>query len=112
MGHKQLIPRKYLLSSTAHPCVVLSYLRCLARKSNPLQNICNNFRIIKQTNRNTIRQKGKGVVINHGKGGGGVATKWEGGGSSEVLPLQKKRGARAGNVFTIMKGGGAQQVLG
>ena len=80
------------------------HTRCFARKRNPLQNICNNFRIIKQTNRNTIRQKGKGVVINHGKGGG--CYKMGGGGGKWSFTPTKKRGARAAKVFAILRGGG------
>ena len=43
------------------------------------------------------------MVTDYGEGGG--ATKWEGGGASEVLHLQKKRGVSHPDK-------GAQQVLG
>ena len=44
-----------------------------------------------------------------GKGGGGGATKMKGVGACEVLPLGNGGG---GEVLTMLKGGGAQQVLG
>ena len=51
------------------------------------------------------RVRGKGLVINYGEEG----LQNGGGGASEVLP-PKKRGAE--QVLVMLKGGGAQKVLG
>ena len=47
------------------------------------------------------------VITNYGEGG-----LQNGRGAREILPLQKGGGWGGGNILAMLKGGGAQQVLG
>ena len=63
--------------------------------------------LVEQSHLAAFLVSGKGLVINHGEGGGGYKT--EEGGGSEVLSPQKKEGGGAEQVLAMLKG--AKHVL-